>query len=163
MGQLISRDSDVNKSSISKIPPTYNTATIGTLWIKIIMPEGYYDFIYSRFWAVSKMLCKCFRNYYYQVDSGYRSAMSVQSSLVMWPIYAYGTEQQKDKYIPKLGMFAFPAFYPGSNNLPVTLIVVKVWRFIAKSNCLIFHEWKFAKIHQLIKWTSISYIILLST
>lgn len=28
--------------------------------------------------------------------------MSVQSSLVMWPIYAYGTEQQKEKYIPKL-------------------------------------------------------------
>jgi len=36
------------------------------------------------------------------VDSSYRSAMSVQSSLVMWPIYAYGTEQQKEKYIPKL-------------------------------------------------------------
>ena len=29
--------------------------------------------------------------------------MSVQSSLVMWPIYAYGTEEQKAKYIPKLG------------------------------------------------------------
>ncbi|VXC45013.1 acyl-CoA dehydrogenase [Sphingomonas sp. AX6] len=36
------------------------------------------------------------------VDSGYRSAMSVQSSLVMHPINAYGTEEQKRKYLPKL-------------------------------------------------------------
>lgn len=36
------------------------------------------------------------------VDSGYRSAMSVQSSLVMHPIHAYGTDAQKDKYLPKL-------------------------------------------------------------
>jgi glutaryl-CoA dehydrogenase len=37
-----------------------------------------------------------------RVDSGYRSAMSVQSSLVMHPIYAYGTEAQRQKYLPKL-------------------------------------------------------------
>ena len=37
-----------------------------------------------------------------RVDSGYRSAMSVQSSLVMWPIFAYGTEQQRRKYLPGL-------------------------------------------------------------
>lgn len=37
-----------------------------------------------------------------RVDSGYRSAMSVQSSLVMHPIYAYGSEEQKKKYLPKL-------------------------------------------------------------
>ncbi|HVJ01598.1 MAG TPA: acyl-CoA dehydrogenase [Sphingomonas sp.] len=37
-----------------------------------------------------------------RVDSGYRSAMSVQSSLVMHPIHAYGTEEQKRKYLPKL-------------------------------------------------------------
>jgi glutaryl-CoA dehydrogenase len=37
-----------------------------------------------------------------RVDSGYRSAMSVQSSLVMHPIFAYGTEAQKRKYLPKL-------------------------------------------------------------
>ncbi len=36
------------------------------------------------------------------VDSGYRSVMSVQSSLVMYPIYAYGTEAQRRKYLPKL-------------------------------------------------------------
>ncbi|HEX8579946.1 MAG TPA: acyl-CoA dehydrogenase, partial [Allosphingosinicella sp.] len=37
-----------------------------------------------------------------RVDSGYRSAMSVQSSLVMHPINAYGSEEQKRKYLPKL-------------------------------------------------------------
>ncbi len=37
-----------------------------------------------------------------RVDSGYRSMMSVQSSLVMYPIYAYGTEEQRQKYLPKL-------------------------------------------------------------
>ncbi|MBL4681345.1 MAG: acyl-CoA dehydrogenase [Pseudomonadales bacterium] len=37
-----------------------------------------------------------------RVDSGYRSAMSVQSSLVMHPIYTYGSEEQREKYLPKL-------------------------------------------------------------
>jgi len=37
-----------------------------------------------------------------RVDSGYRSMMSVQSSLVMYPIYAFGSEKQKRKYLPKL-------------------------------------------------------------
>ncbi len=37
-----------------------------------------------------------------RVDSGYRSAMSVQSSLVMYPIYAYGDEAQRERYLPKL-------------------------------------------------------------
>ena len=37
-----------------------------------------------------------------RVDSGYRSMMSVQSSLVMYPIHAYGTEEQREKYLPKL-------------------------------------------------------------
>lgn len=37
-----------------------------------------------------------------RIDSGYRSAMSVQSSLVMYPIYAYGSEEQRNRYLPKL-------------------------------------------------------------
>jgi glutaryl-CoA dehydrogenase len=37
-----------------------------------------------------------------RVDSGYRSAMSVQSSLVMHPIHAYGSEEQRQKYLPRL-------------------------------------------------------------
>src|SRR4028119_1508677 len=42
-----------------------------------------------------------------RVDSGYRSMMSVQSSLVMYPIYAYGDETQRQKYLPKLASGAF--------------------------------------------------------
>jgi glutaryl-CoA dehydrogenase len=37
-----------------------------------------------------------------RVDSGYRSALSVQSSLVMYPIYEFGSDAQRDKYLPKL-------------------------------------------------------------
>jgi glutaryl-CoA dehydrogenase len=42
-----------------------------------------------------------------RIDSGYRSMMSVQSSLVMYPIYAYGTEDQRRKYLPKLASGAW--------------------------------------------------------
>jgi len=42
-----------------------------------------------------------------RVDSGYRSAFSVQSSLVMYPIWAFGSEDQKDRFLPKLQMGEF--------------------------------------------------------
>src|SRR3546814_7205631 len=42
-----------------------------------------------------------------RVDSGYRSAMSVQSSLAMHPIHAYGSEAQRQKYLPKLATGAW--------------------------------------------------------
>jgi glutaryl-CoA dehydrogenase len=42
-----------------------------------------------------------------RVDSGYRSMMSVQSSLVMYPIYTFGTEAQREKYLPKLASGEF--------------------------------------------------------
>ena len=42
-----------------------------------------------------------------RVDSSYRSSMSVQSSLVMYPIYAYGSEEQRRKYLPKLATGEF--------------------------------------------------------
>lgn len=41
------------------------------------------------------------------VDSGYRSALSVQSSLVMHPIYTFGSEEQKERYLPKLATGEF--------------------------------------------------------
>jgi Acyl-CoA dehydrogenase, N-terminal domain len=43
----------------------------------------------------------------HRVDSGYRSTMSVQSSLVMHPINTFGTEEQKQNYLPRLGMIMF--------------------------------------------------------
>jgi glutaryl-CoA dehydrogenase len=42
-----------------------------------------------------------------RIDSGYRSMMSVQSSLVMYPIYAYGSEEQRKTYLPKLASGEF--------------------------------------------------------
>jgi len=42
-----------------------------------------------------------------RIDSGYRSMMSVQSSLVMYPIYAYGNDAQREKYLPKLASGEF--------------------------------------------------------
>lgn len=56
-----------------------------------------------------------------KVDSAYRSTMSVQSSLVMHPIYTYGTEEQRQKYLPKLatgewvGCFGLTEPNAGSN------------------------------------------------
>lgn len=55
------------------------------------------------------------------VDSGYRSAMSVQSSLVMHPIYTYGSQEQKDNYLPKLGMHVLCVCYATFENIKITL------------------------------------------
>ena len=66
-----------------------------------------------------------------RVDSGYRSMMSVQSSLVMYPIYAYGTEEQRLKYLPKLasgewiGCFGLPEPDAGSDPGGMTTTAVK--------------------------------------
>lgn len=67
-----------------------------------------------------------------RVDSGYRSAMSVQSSLVMHPIYSYGTEQQRQKYLPKLasgewvGCFGLTEPDSGSDPASMTTRAKKV-------------------------------------
>lgn len=67
-----------------------------------------------------------------RVDSGYRSAMSVQSSLVMHPIYAYGSEAQKMKYLPKLatgelvGCFGLTEPNSGSDPASMATRAVKV-------------------------------------
>lgn len=61
-----------------------------------------------------------------RVDSGYRSAMSVQSSLVMHPIYAYGSEEQKLKYLPKLAtgeyIGCFGLTEPNSGSDPASML-----------------------------------------
>ncbi|GAA0814135.1 acyl-CoA dehydrogenase [Colwellia asteriadis] len=60
-----------------------------------------------------------------RVDSGYRSAMSVQSSLVMHPIYAFGSEAQKMKYLPKLAtgelIGCFGLTEPNSGSDPASM------------------------------------------
>ncbi len=67
-----------------------------------------------------------------RVDSGYRSAMSVQSSLVMYPIYTYGTEEQRKKYLPKLatgewvGCFGLTEPDSGSDPASMTTRAEKV-------------------------------------
>jgi glutaryl-CoA dehydrogenase len=67
-----------------------------------------------------------------RVDSGYRSAMSVQSSLVMHPIYAYGTEAQKHRYLPRLasgelvGCFGLTEPNSGSDPASMATKAVKV-------------------------------------
>lgn len=57
-----------------------------------------------------------------RVDSGYRSMMSVQSSLVMHPIYAFGSEQQRLKYLPRLATGEFIGCFgltePGAGSDP---------------------------------------------
>ncbi|MDP2559543.1 acyl-CoA dehydrogenase [Psychrobium sp. 1_MG-2023] len=61
-----------------------------------------------------------------RVDSGYRSAMSVQSSLVMYPIYTYGTEQQRCKFLPKLAtgewVGCFGLTEPNSGSDPASML-----------------------------------------
>jgi glutaryl-CoA dehydrogenase len=65
------------------------------------------------------------------VDSGYRSALSVQSSLVMHPIYSFGTDAQKEKYLPKLstaeliGCFGLTESGAGSDPSSMTTRAVK--------------------------------------
>ncbi len=67
-----------------------------------------------------------------RVDSGYRSAMSVQSSLVMHPIYTYGSEAQRMKYLPKLasgewvGCFGLTEPDSGSDPASMTTRATKV-------------------------------------
>ena len=62
----------------------------------LTLPEGYgcADAGYVAYGLVAREIER--------VDSGYRSMMSVQSSLVMYPIYAYGDNAQREKYLPKL-------------------------------------------------------------
>ncbi|MCO5084553.1 MAG: acyl-CoA dehydrogenase [Rhizobiaceae bacterium] len=61
-----------------------------------------------------------------RVDSGYRSMMSVQSSLVMYPIYAYGDETQRRRYLPKLAagewVGCFGLTEPGAGSDPGSMV-----------------------------------------
>ncbi len=67
---------------------------VGLLGSTIPEAYGWIDAGYTAYGLVAREIER--------VDSGYRSMMSVQSSLVMYPIYAYGDENQRMKYLPKL-------------------------------------------------------------
>ncbi|MDF2901725.1 MAG: acyl-CoA dehydrogenase, partial [Phenylobacterium sp.] len=66
------------------------------------------------------------------IDSGYRSAMSVQSSLVMYPIYAFGSEEQKMKYLPGMargeivGCFGLTEADGGSDPASMRTVAKKI-------------------------------------
>jgi len=61
-----------------------------------------------------------------RVDSGYRSAMSVQSSLVMYPLHEFGSEAQRKKYLPRLAtgewVGCFGLTEPGSGSDPLSMV-----------------------------------------
>ena len=67
-----------------------------------------------------------------RIDSGYRSMLSVQSSLVMYPIYAYGNEKQRKKYLPslaaghKIGCFGLTEAEAGSDPSSMTTRAKKI-------------------------------------
>merc|ERR1711970_1129839 len=66
-----------------------------------------------------------------RVDSGYRSAMSVQSSLVMHPINIYGTQEQKDRFLPKMArgelIGCFGLTEPNHGSDPAGMETRAVW------------------------------------
>ena len=80
-----------------------------------------------------------------RVDSAYRTLLSVQSSLVMLPIYAFGSEEQKQKYLPKLGkgewIGCFGLTEPDSGSDPGSLAtraraVPGGWKLSGSKNCI---------------------------
>ncbi|AYQ32366.1 acyl-CoA dehydrogenase family protein [Runella sp. SP2] len=71
-----------------------NFAEIGAFGPTIPVEYGGGGLDYISYGLITQEIERC--------DSGMRSTVSVQSSLVMWPIYAYGSEEQRTKYLPKL-------------------------------------------------------------
>ena len=93
-GELLPRVSDayLNETSAPELFPMMGE--MGLLGVTIPEAYGGIGSSYVSYGLVAREVER--------VDSGYRSMMSVQSSLVMYPIYAYGSENQRMKYLPKL-------------------------------------------------------------
>jgi glutaryl-CoA dehydrogenase len=93
-GQLLPRVTEANRNEIFHTEIMQELGELGLLGSTLPEQYGGSDVNYVCYGLVAREVER--------VDSGYRSAMSVQSSLVMHPIYAYGNEQQRMKYLPKL-------------------------------------------------------------
>lgn len=78
-----------------------------------------------------------------RVDSGYRSVMSVQSSLVMHPINAYGTEAQKEKYLPRLGKLYIINFLSEKSNFQMNQINTFLTRYFVSDLVHSFSDTKY--------------------
>jgi len=92
--RLMSRVVDANRNEVFDRDIMNEFGELGLLGSTIPEQYGGVDASYVSYGLVAREVER--------VDSGYRSAMSVQSSLVMHPIFAYGTDAQRAKYLPKL-------------------------------------------------------------
>ncbi len=92
--KLQSRVTEANRNEIFHQEIMTEMGELGLLGSTIPEEFGGVDASYVSYGLVAREVER--------VDSGYRSAMSVQSSLVMHPIFAYGTDEQRKKYLPKL-------------------------------------------------------------
>jgi glutaryl-CoA dehydrogenase len=117
----------VNKAFLEETPDRELFFEMGALGLLgVVIPEAYggSGAGYVAYGLVSREIER--------VDSGYRSMMSVQSSLVMYPIYAYGDETQRKRYLPKLasgewvGCFALTEPDAGSDPASMTTRAEKV-------------------------------------
>ncbi|MFT6916514.1 MAG: glutaryl-CoA dehydrogenase [Motiliproteus sp.] len=93
-GQLMPRVLDANRHERFDVEIMRELGALGLLGATLPEKYGGSNVSYTCYGLVAREIER--------VDSGYRSAMSVQSSLVMHPIYAYGSEEQRMKYLPKL-------------------------------------------------------------
>lgn len=93
-GQLLPRVLEANRHEVFHVEIMQELGELG--FLGSTLPEEYGGA------AVNHVCYGLVAREVERVDSGYRSAMSVQSSLVMHPIYAYGSEAQRQKYLPKL-------------------------------------------------------------
>ena len=93
-GQLLPRVTEANRNEIFHTEIMQELGELGLLGSTLPEQYGGSEVNYVCYGLVAREVER--------VDSGYRSAMSVQSSLVMHPICAYGNEEQRMKYLPKL-------------------------------------------------------------
>ncbi len=92
--KLASRVTEANRHEIFHREIMNELGELGMLGLTIPEEYGCAGLSYASYGLVAREVER--------VDSGYRSAMSVQSSLVMHPIFAYGSDEQRQKYLPKL-------------------------------------------------------------